>query len=223
MATAHCRISNLCPTRRWRGRFPCKVPRIGFAVSNTDQANLNSGVTWNDVTANLPFDFQADAGDRESRLDPNPGRDGVAYLSISGFTAATGIGHIFQTTNFGKNWTRMDGAGGPSPLPDVPTLRVLVDNTDTSGKTLLAGTDIGVFRSTDGGATWAAFNLGVIPAVPVFDLEQNKNGLIFAGTHGRGAFELRSPASPTPTPAARPHRPQNRRRPPLQPRRPAPA
>ena len=75
----------------------------------------------------------------------------------------------------------MDGAGGASPLPDVPTLRILVDETDSSGNTLLAGTDIGVFRSSDAGATWAAFNLGVIPAVPVFDLEQNQNGLIFTG------------------------------------------
>ena len=176
---------------------------IGFTVSNTDQANLNSGVTWSNVTANLPFDSKLTQATGIA-ADPNPGRNGVAYLSISGFTAATGIGHIFQTTNFGKKWARMDGAGGSSPLPDVPTLRVLVDNTDTSGKTLLAGTDIGVFRSTDGGSTWAAFNLDAIPAVPVFDLEQNKNGLIFAGTHGRGAFDLRSPASPTATPAASP-------------------
>src|SRR5262249_18431263 len=94
----------------------------------------------------------------------------------------------------------VDGAGGSSALPDVPTLRILVDNTDTSGNTLLAGTDIDVFRSTDQGATWAAFNLGAIPAVPVFDLEQNKNGLIFAGTHGRGAYQLSTGPTATPTP-----------------------
>ncbi|HEV3113945.1 MAG TPA: hypothetical protein VGY99_25940 [Candidatus Binataceae bacterium] len=136
--------------------------------------------------------------------DPTPGHSSVAYLSISGFTAATGIGHIFRTANFGKNWTRVDGAGGASPLPDVPTLRILVDETDSSGNTLLAGTDIGVFRSSDAGAAWAAFNLGVIPAVPVFDLEQNQNGLIFTGTHGRGAYQLSAPVSPTPTPVTSP-------------------
>jgi len=183
----------------------------GFVVSNTNQANLNSGVTWSNVTANLPFDPTMTQATGIA-VDPNPGRSAMAYLSISGFTASTGIGHIFQTTNFGKNWTRVDGAGGSSPLPDVPTLRVLVDDTDTSGNTLLAGTDIGVFRSTDQGATWAAFNLGAIPAVPVFDLEQNKNGLIFAGTHGRGAYQLSTGptatatpvTSPTPTPVATP-------------------
>ena len=67
----------------------------------------------------------------------------------------------------------LDGVTEAAPLPDVPTLRMLVDNTDSSGNTLLAGTDIGVFRSTDGGGTWPPFNLGVMPAVPFYDLEQN--------------------------------------------------
>lgn len=185
---------------------------IGFVVSNTDSSNGNSGITWNNVTANLPFASNQTQATGIA-VDPNPGRAKVAYLSISGFTAATGVGHVYQTTDFGKSWNRVDGGGGTSPLPDVPTLRVLVDNTDTSGKTLLAGTDIGVFRSTDEGATWAAFNLGVITAVPVFDLEQNKNGLIFAGTHGRGAYRLgaggptptaTASVAPTPTPVATP-------------------
>jgi hypothetical protein len=83
-------------------------------------------------------------------------------------------------------------------LPDVPVLKVLVDNSDTSGNcggrpcsnSIFAGTDIGVFHSSDGGATWQPFNLGVIPAVPVYDLAQNNSGILFAGTHGRGAYEL---------------------------------
>ena len=29
-----------------------------------------------------------------------------------------------------------------------------------------------------------------MPNVPVFDLAQNYNGMIFAGTHGRGAYQL---------------------------------
>jgi len=32
--------------------------------------------------------------------------------------------------------------------------------------------------------------LGVIPAVPVYDIEQNDNGVIYVGTHGRGAYQL---------------------------------
>jgi len=30
----------------------------------------------------------------------------------------------------------------------------------------------------------------VIPAVPVYDIAQNDNGVIYVGTHGRGAYQL---------------------------------
>ena len=70
--------------------------------------------------------------------------------------------------------------------------------------TVLAATDIGVFRTTDGGNTWAPFNLGVIPAVAVFDIEQNLSGVVFAATHGRGIFELSGEGSPGATPVATP-------------------
>jgi len=175
----------------------------GFALNNTRQADLNSGAAWSAVTANLPFSSSQTQATGIS-VDPTPGHSEVAYLSISGFTAATGVGHIFKTTDFGATWTEADGAGGPAPLPDVPTLRVLVDSTDATGNTLLAGTDIGIFRSTDDGATWTNFNLSQIPAVPIFDLQQNRNGTIFAGTHGRGAYRLNAPPTPTPTASATP-------------------
>jgi photosystem II stability/assembly factor-like uncharacterized protein len=158
-----------------------------FKLSNTTQANLNNGAVWNDVTTHLPFSA---AATQATGITPDPNNVNRAVLSVSGFTAATGVGHVFKTTDFGATWTRADGAGGASPLPDVPVLRVLVDKQDATSNTLLAATDIGVFRSTDGGATWAAYNLGTIPAVPVFDIEQNNNGTIFVGTHGRGAYQL---------------------------------
>src|SRR5208282_2130669 len=68
---------------------------------------------------------------------------------------------------------------------------------------IYAGTDIGVFHSANGGASWQPFNLGVLPAVPVYDIEQNSSGVIFIGTHGRGAFRL-GVASATPTPTFTP-------------------
>ncbi len=169
----------------------------GFQVSNTTQANLNTGASWSNVTANLPF-TATNTQATGIATDPTAGHSQYAYLSISGFTSATGIGHIFMTTNFGASWREADGKGGTSPLPDVPTLRILVDNTDTTGMTLLAGTDIGAFRSTDGGGTWTAINQG-LPTVPVFDIEQNMNGIVFAGTHGRGAYQLVASTGPTPT------------------------
>lgn len=164
------------------GRLPC-----GFRVFNTTKVNLNSGVIWTNVTGKLGFNT---ANTQATGIATDVRNDNHAVLTISGFTAATGIGHVFQTLDFGAHWTRIDGQGGPSPFPDVPALRPLIDRRDSTGKTILVGTDIGVFRTTNGGVTWFAFNLGTIPADPVFDIEQNNLGTIFAGTHGRGAFRL---------------------------------
>ena len=64
-------------------------------------------------------------------------------------------------------------------------------------------TDIGVFRSTDSGASWSAFNDG-LPPVPVLALTAQASGLIQIGTYGRGAYEMQtttSTPSPSPTPS----------------------
>ena len=152
---------------------------------------------WNDITIRLGFDSSKT---QATGISVCPTDANTAYLTLSGFTSATGIGHVYRTTDFGQHWKRADGAGGSSPLPDVPVLRALVDNQGVLCGTVLVGTDIGVFRTTDAGATWQPFNQGVIPAVPVFDIEQNPAGTIFAGTHGRGAFRLvEGPPTQTPT------------------------
>ena len=174
----------------------------GFEISNTTQANLNSGAAWTNQTA--PFNSAAGANaninTQITGVTPDPFNADTAYVTLSGFKAATGVSHIFKTTNFGTSWTNVSG-----DLTDVPVLRLLVDNQDATGNTLLAATDIGVFRSVNGGVNWTLFNQGVIPSVPVFDIEESSNGVIYAGSHGRGAYKLvTGSASPTPTPTATP-------------------
>lgn len=190
-----------------------------FKIFTTDEADLQvsvgqpQGAQWIDKTAQLPpIGFPTDTQATGLAIDPFD--SAIAYLSLSGFTAATGIGHVFVTTDFGGSWTQADGNPNllnPPPanaLPDVPVLRLLVDRNDATAQTLLAATDIGIFRTTDGGVNWAPFNLGTIPAVAVFDLEQNLNGVVFAATHGRGIFQLlgegTAGASGTPTLTATP-------------------
>ena len=186
-----------------------------FKIFTTDQADMQvsvgqpEGAHWTDKTAQLPpIEFPDSTQATGIAIDPFD--SSVAYLSLSGFTSATGMGHVFVTTDFGGSWTQADGnpsLRSPPPanaLPDVPVLRLLVDRNDPTAMTVLAATDIGIFRTTDGGTTWAPFNLGAIPAVAVFDLEQNLNGVIFAATHGRGIFELSGEGSPGISPTATP-------------------
>ena len=189
-----------------------------FQIFTTNEANIQvsagqpGGAEWTNKTAELP-PIVFPAATQATGIAIDPFNYSTAYLSLAGFTSATGMGHIFVTTDFGGSWTQADGnptLQSPPPanaLPDVPVLRLLVDRNDPTANTVLAATDIGVFRTTDGGNTWAPFNLGVIPAVAVVDLEQNLSGVVFAATHGRGIFELAGEgttgsSSPTPTPAA---------------------
>ncbi len=155
---------------------------IPFRVFSTEEADTNSGAEWSEVTANLGFDTTKTQATTVAISSANAN---VVFLGLSGFTATTHIGHIYKSDDFGSKWERSD-----SGLPDVPVLKLLVDRNDSTGKTVFAGTDMGMFRSIDGGSTWAQFNLGVIPAVPVFDIEQNDMGDTFIGTHGRGAYRL---------------------------------
>ena len=184
-----------------------------FQIFTTDQADMQvtvgqpEGAHWIDKTAELPPIVFPDST-QATGIAIDPFNSAVAYLSLSGFTSATGMGHIFVTTDFGGSWAQADGnptLQSPPPanaLPDVPVLRLLVDRNDPTANTVLAATDIGIFKTTDGGNTWAPFNLGVIPAVAVFDIEQNLNGVVFAATHGRGIFELAGEGSPGITPTA---------------------
>jgi photosystem II stability/assembly factor-like uncharacterized protein len=185
---------------------PFKIFQTNQADVQVDHTHPNGGA-WTDVTVNLPF---SPTNSQATGIAISPFNPAIAFLSVSGFTAATGIGHVFITNDSGAHWFRSDGNPQdvtPPPataIPDIPVLRLLVDANDRSGQTVLAGTDIGVFRSTDIGVSWAPFNLGVIPVVPIFDIEQNLDGVTYAGTHGRGAFQLSGALGPIPTPTAFP-------------------
>ena len=47
----------------------------------------------------------------------------------------------------------------------------------------------GVWKTTDGGANWSLYGIG-LPDVAVFDLAISANNLLRASTHGRGWYEI---------------------------------
>jgi photosystem II stability/assembly factor-like uncharacterized protein len=103
----------------------------------------------------------------------------------------TGTGHVFLSTTGGNAWANASGN-----LPDVPVNALALHPTDPN--TLYAGTDVGVFRSIDAGATWQAFDNG-IPNVIVTDLQIDATTLtLTAATLGRGMYRVGlSVAAPT--------------------------
>jgi len=148
-----------------------------FAGTNRGKIfrTTDGGVNWTDISASLTNRFVTDIAVHPS--DPN-----IAYAVFSGFLT----GHVFKTMNAlspSPTWTNISGS-----LPDIPFNAIELDPSDPN--IVYAGADIGVYRSTDGGASWSLFGEG-LPNVAVFDLMIHPvTGTLIAVTHGRGMFGI---------------------------------
>ncbi len=112
--------------------------------------------------------------------------------SLIAFAASTYAGsavHILRTSDGGAHWKNMSGN-----LPNAPVSALVIDTLAEHGDpykknmTLIAGTDVGVYVTTNGGTSWAALGTG-LPHVIVSDLKIYKNMLI-AATHGRSLYAI---------------------------------
>lgn len=133
------------------------------------QVTTDGGATWATRTTGLPIRYITDFAVHRSNSQ-------IAYVSVSGFAS----GHVFKTTNGGVQWNDVSGN-----LPDMPVNSLVL----LPGGELDVGTDLGVYRSSDDGATWTVFGSG-LPALAVDDLAFNPNSnTLYAATHGRGMYQ----------------------------------
>jgi hypothetical protein len=169
-----------------------------FATStgSNDLVNLTSGSFPANPNGSLTNKFVGRAAFDPSNKD-------VAYIAFS-FFAPSGQG-IWKITNLGAasgsspvppNWVQA-GNG----IPSVPINALVVDPLNPNH--IYAGTDIGVYNSTDGGANWNPYGIhtpregGNLPRVAVFDLAiQSPFRLLRAATHGKGMWEIAIPNVP---------------------------
>lgn len=96
----------------------------------------------------------------------------------------------------GAAWHQRSGpaAGDPNALLDVQHNAIVVDPMNPTH--VYAGADIGIWRSTDGGANWAVFSDG-LPDAAVLDLQlHHPRRILRASTHGRGVYERTLDALP---------------------------
>lgn len=94
--------------------------------------------------------------------------------------------HLWKSADQGLHFSALDVANGfPFGIPVH-----VIQNDPQNSNTLFAGTDFGVYRSLDGGATWSRYGAG-LPFVAVRDLFVAADGsFIRAATFGRGVWEL---------------------------------
>jgi hypothetical protein len=116
-------------------------------------------------------------------FDPN--NPATVYATYSTFGGA----HVWKSFDGGASWTSIDGAG-ESSIPDIPVHTIIVDPMNSAR--LFLGTDIGVFVSLDGGASWARENNGFANVVTESLSIGTSGGFtyLFAFTHGRGVWRV---------------------------------
>ncbi|MFO0930836.1 MAG: Ig-like domain repeat protein [Gemmataceae bacterium] len=147
----------------------------GYIYRNTAALSATSATVWSSAQ---PATGYVDA----IAFDPN--NQLIAYAVYGTF----GVGHIWKTTDGGATWTNISGSGGTA-LPDAPAHTVVVD--PDNGSKIYVGTDLGVYVTSDGGATWARENTG-FANVSTERLLIRKSGAvkeIYAFTHGRAAWK----------------------------------
>jgi hypothetical protein len=154
-------------------------------TTNTQQvfATITGGNPLTDVTApGMPNRYIS-----RTVIDPN--HPNTAYVTFNGNGSAVAGKHVWKTTNLNHTgtgtvtWTAIDGTG----IPDLSVNAFVVDPADSTH--LYAGTDRGVFKSTNGGTSWILYGTG-LPDVAVFDLAISSDNHLRAATHGRGWFEI---------------------------------
>ena len=140
----------------------------------------DNGETWQDVTPRrLP------KGGRVDSIEPSPHDPAKAYISVLRYQFGDWRPYIYKTENYGKRWQLLtDGKNG---IPDNYPTRVVREDIVRAGL-LFAGTEYGMFVSTDDGENWQEFQQN-LPITPITDIKVYRGDLAIS-TMGRSFWVL---------------------------------
>jgi uncharacterized repeat protein (TIGR01451 family) len=139
--------------------------------------STNSGTNWTQVTSGIPPRYP-------TMVQGDPKTVGTFYVTFSGFSGFKGDtkGHVFRCTTASIACVDIS-----SNLVNIPVNDITVD--PDLANTYYIATDIGVFRTTNGGSTWASFSTG-LPRVAVLGLKLHRaSRTLRASTHGRSTWD----------------------------------
>lgn len=116
-----------------------------------------------------------------SGLETSPTNSDRAYALFS----SQGGAKVLKTNDLGQNWEDISGFSQEEDrgFPDV-AIHCLVE-MPFDENVLWVGTDLGVFQTEDGGASWSLLN--GLPAVSVWEFKIVNDQVVVA-THGRGVW-----------------------------------
>jgi photosystem II stability/assembly factor-like uncharacterized protein len=155
--------------------------KAGLLYVGTDDGHLHTtidgGKEWTDLSSRLPVRRWI------SRVIASEHTEATVYVTERGREDDDFAPYVFKSTDYGKTFT--------SIVNNIPAGSVNVIREDpTQPNVLYAGTDFGVFISTNGGAKWEVLG-GNLPSVQVSDLQYMKRDrLLVISTYGRGMYVL---------------------------------
>lgn len=118
-----------------------------------------------------------------SRFDP-----AVAYVTNDRHMFGDFQPYLYRTRDYGRTWQRLAGPG----TPGVRGYPHVVKEDRLNPNILYLGTELGLFMSLNGGASWAQFKPNNFPgglAVRDIAVQERTDDLVLA-THGRGIWVI---------------------------------
>ena len=122
---------------------------------------------------------------RITRITVDSSNNDVVYVTLGGFSGD----NIYKSVNGGASWIDITGpSGGPTALPSVPVRDLEIHPSNSNW--IYAATEIGIFASEDGGASWVLPHDGPsnVSVDELFILSGESVPVLYAVTHGRGMF-----------------------------------
>ncbi|MEM1246045.1 MAG: glycosyl hydrolase [Acidobacteriota bacterium] len=157
-------------------------PGVVWAGSDGGMVHLSRDWTenWQDVTPkSLPIDSTI------NQIEASVHEPGRAYLAVHRYRMDDFAPYILVTENYGRTWRSL--TSGDNGIPeDFPVRAIREDSVNEN--LLFAGTEFGMFWSTDRGASWRPLQLN-LPVTPITDLAVHRDDLIVA-TQGRSFWIL---------------------------------
>src|SRR6202049_1416685 len=153
----------------------------------TDDGNLpltrDDGQQWDNVVGNVPGVAR---NAWVSWVQASAFAPGSAYVAFDRHTFGDMAPYVYATTDFGKSWRPLVSSQDSKGVRGYA--HVIKEDTVDS-QLLFLGTELGLWISGDGGAHWARFKGGHLPAVAVRDLAiQPRDSDLVLATHGRGIW-----------------------------------
>ncbi len=161
--------------------------QAGLIWVGTDDGNLqvtrDGGRHWDNVIAKVPG---MPKNSWVNWVQASTFAAGTAYVALDRHTMGDFAPYVYATYDFGKTWKPLVSA---RELKGVSGYAHVIKEDSVDPRLLFLGTEFGLWVSVDGGANWAQFKGGHLPAVAVRDLAvQPRDSDLVLATHGRGIW-----------------------------------